>query len=121
MPIKSYKELIVWQKSILLVAEIYIITKLLPESEVFGLISQMQRASVSIASNIAEGFGRKHPKEFIHFLSIAYGSALELETQLIIVKQQYSGIQSQKAEDLLVEEQKMLKALMSKINFHTKD
>ena len=121
MPIKSYKELIVWQKSIELVGEIYKITRLLPKSEIFVLISQMQRAAVAIASNIAEGFGRKHPREFAHFLSIAFGSALELETQIIIVKQQHSGLELTRAEGLLVEVQKMLRALICKVESATKD
>lgn len=67
MPIKSYKELIVWQKSIELVGEIYIITRLLPKLEIFGLISQMQRAAIAIASNVAEGFWEKSPKRIFTF------------------------------------------------------
>jgi four helix bundle protein len=85
--IKSYKELIIWQKSILLVKEVYILTGKFPSSELYGLISQMRRAAVSIPSNIAEGYGRKSPKEYAQFYSIAYGSALELETQSIIAKE----------------------------------
>jgi len=116
MPIKSYKELIVWQKSIELVAAVYVITRLLPKSEIFCLISQMQRAVVGIASNIAEGFGRNHSKEFAQFLSIAFGSALELETQIIICKRQYSNIDYSKAEILLSEVQKMLRSLRLKVS-----
>jgi len=92
MTVKSYKDLIVWQKSITLVKEVYDITKLLPKSESFGLISQMQRATVAIPSNIAEGFGRNHSKEFVQFLAIAFSSSLELETQIIIVKQEYEKL-----------------------------
>lgn len=84
--IKTYKELIVWQKSIKLVKEVYLLTKDFPSSEMYGIISQLRRAAVSIPSNIAEGYGRKSTKEYIQFYSIAYGSALELETQLIISK-----------------------------------
>ena len=84
--IKSYKELIVWQKSIKLVKEIFILTDKFPKSELYGLVSQMRRAAVAIPSNIAEGYGRKSSKEYAQFYSIAYGSALELETQLILSK-----------------------------------
>lgn len=85
--IHSYKELIVWQKSIKLVKEIYLLTESFPKTEVFGIISQMRRAAVSIPSNIAEGYGRRSHKEYLQFYAIAYGSSLELETQLIIAKE----------------------------------
>jgi four helix bundle protein len=85
--LKSYKELIVWQKSIKLVKEIFVLTATFPKSELYGLVSQIRRAAISIPSNIAEGNGRGSRKEYSHSLSIAYGSALELETQLIIAKE----------------------------------
>ena len=85
--IKSYKELIVWQKSIRLVKEVFILTDSFPKSELYGLTSQMRRAAISIPSNIAEGYGRKSPKEYAQFYSISYGSVLELETQLIIAQE----------------------------------
>lgn len=84
--LKSYKELIVWQRSIELVEEIFILTGNFPKSELYGIVSQIRRAAISIPSNIAEGYGRKSTKEYSQFYSIAYGSALELETQLIIAK-----------------------------------
>lgn len=84
MKINSYKDLIVWQKSVELVKEVYLLTSLFPKSELFGIISQIRRASISIPSNIAEGYGRRSNKEYLQFFAIAYGSALELETQLII-------------------------------------
>ena len=65
--LKSHKELIVWQKSILLVHEVYIVTRQLPKQEMYGLASQMQRAAVAIPSNIAEGHSRNHLLEYIHF------------------------------------------------------
>lgn len=83
---KSYKELIVWQKSIVLVREVFIITEQFPKSELYGLTAQMRRSAIAIPSNIAEGYGRKSPKEYHQFCSIAYASALELETQIIIAK-----------------------------------
>ncbi len=80
----SYRDLIVWQKSMDLATEVYRIMKLMPSSESIGLISQMQRAAVSIPSNIAEGFGRNNNKEFVRFLMIANGSKSELQTQLLL-------------------------------------
>src|SRR6185437_7821701 len=87
MSLKSYKDLIVWQRSIELVKEIFLLTDSFPKSELYGLTSQMRRAAVSIPSNIAEGYGRNSRKEYNHALAIAYGSALELETQLLIAKE----------------------------------
>jgi four helix bundle protein len=80
----NHKELDVWKISIDLVTHVYELTKNFPSSEMFGLTSQMRRSAISISSNIAEGAGRNYTKEFIHFLSIAKGSTVELETQLII-------------------------------------
>ena len=84
MKTKSFKDLIVWQKSYKLVLEIYKMTKGFPKTETYGLSQQMRRASVSIPSNIAEGYGRKHKAEYEQFLSIAYGSLLEVETQYLL-------------------------------------
>ena len=83
---KSHKDIIVWQKSMDHVAAIYVATKAFPNEELFGIVSQMRRAAVSIPSNIAEGYGRLYDKETVKFLSNALGSASELETQLIISK-----------------------------------
>jgi four helix bundle protein len=82
--IESYQDLLVWQKSIDLVAEIYRIAGKLPLNEQYGLTSQLRRAAVSIPANIAEGFGRWHANEFTRFLLIANGSVKELETHLIV-------------------------------------
>jgi four helix bundle protein len=82
--LKSYKELIVWQKAYQLVLEIYKTTKSYPKSETFCLSQQMRKAAVSIPSNIAEGYGRKYKTEYHRFLSIAYGSLSELETQYLL-------------------------------------
>jgi len=81
---KSFIDLIVWQKAYRLVLEIYKTTKAFPRSETYGLIQQMRRAAISIPSNIAEGYGRKHKAEYQQFLSIAYASLLELETQYLL-------------------------------------
>jgi len=82
----NFRELIVWHKSVDLVVKIYEITKRFPESEKFNLVSQMQRSGTSIPSNIAEGAGRNSAAYFKQFLTVALGSAYELETQLVISK-----------------------------------
>lgn len=82
--IQSYRDLKVWQMSRELASEVYRLTSHFPADEKFGLTSQLRRAAVSIASNIAEGHGRHLPKAFNNHLSIARGSASEVETQLII-------------------------------------
>ncbi|MND58887.1 hypothetical protein D3C87_402920 [compost metagenome] len=82
----NYKELILWQKSITLVSDVYKTTATFPDRERFNLISQINRAAVSIPSNIAEGAGRNSDKEFVQFLAIAHASTYEVETQLIISK-----------------------------------
>lgn len=83
----KFKELDVWKKSENLAAKVYRLTKNLPKEDRFGLISQMNRSVVSVASNIAEGAGRNSNGEFKQFLGIAIGSLYELETQLIISKE----------------------------------
>ncbi|MFK7900913.1 MAG: four helix bundle protein [Cyclobacteriaceae bacterium] len=81
---RSFKNILVWQKSKSLVAKIYILTSSFPDSERFGLTSQIRRAAISIPSNIAEGCSRSSDKDFKRFLEIAIGSSFELETQLLI-------------------------------------
>ena len=84
MAVKNYRELVVWQKAVELVEQVYQVTRQFPKEEMYGLTNQVRRAAVSIPSNIAEGYGRKSKKEYLQFYSIAYGSLLELETQLIL-------------------------------------
>lgn len=94
---QTYKDLLVWQKSIDLVIEIYTVTSSFPSEEKFGLVSQMRRAAVSIPSNIAEGYARKNRKENAQFVNIAFGSGTELETQIIIAQRlAFSNIQWEK-------------------------
>ena len=81
----THKDLEVWKKSMDLVEDVYKLMKQLPESEKYGLISQIKRSSISIPSNIAEGAARASTKEFIRFLNIASGSLSELETQLLLL------------------------------------
>jgi len=83
----NFRELKVWNKAIELSKRAYAVSRSMPESERYGLAGQLQRASVSIACNIAEGAGRKSPKEFSKFLSVAMGSSYEVETLLVIGKE----------------------------------
>ena len=82
----SHKDLIVYQKSIEFVTKIYETTNNFPKEELFGLTSQLRRAAISIPSNMAEGFARRHNKELTQFLYVSLGSAVEIETQLLIAK-----------------------------------
>lgn len=113
--VNNFKDLIVWQKSMQLVNEIYNDTQKFPKSEIYGRASQMQRASVAIPSNIAEGYRRNHKLEYIQFLIIAIGSAAELETQVLIAKGQYSSFDYTKILSVLEEVQKMLYVLIKKL------
>jgi len=81
---RSYRQLLVWQKAKLLAVQVYQASERFPRTETFGLASQVRRAAVSVASNIAEGQGRLTAGEFTHFLGIARGSLLELDAQLDI-------------------------------------
>ena len=114
---KSYRELMVWQRSFLLANRCYHVTGTFPKNQQFSLVSQIQRAAVSIPSNIAEGYNRQSRKEYVQFLSIAFGSVAELETQLCIAREQ-GYIESPTCDELLqltTEISKMLRALMSKL------
>ena len=84
--VKSYRDLVAWQRARELVRETYLLTAAFPVGERFGLVSQMDRAAVSIPSNVAEGYGRATTQDYLHFLRIARGSAYELETQLVLAE-----------------------------------
>jgi four helix bundle protein len=84
MRIQSYKDLKVWQLAMELAVDCYRVTRSFPKDELFGMTSQIRRAAASIPANIAEGQGRNHTKFFLHFLSVARGSLMELETHLIL-------------------------------------
>ena len=117
MAVRDYKDLLVWQKAMELVTELYRIVKILPKEETYALSDQMRRAAVSIPSNIAEGYNRNSDKELAQFLSIARGSASELETQVLIARNlNYFTIESsQKILDLCVETRKMLNSFITTI------
>ena len=110
----SYRDLIIWQKSINLTKQVYILTQTFPKEEVYGLTSQIRRSAVSIPSNIAEGKGRNSDKEFIRFLQIALGSLYELQTQLeLSLKLRYTN----NIDNLLklsIEIEKMINSLITK-------
>jgi four helix bundle protein len=84
--VKSYRDLVVWQKAMDMVVEAYRISERLPSTEKFGLAAQIQRAAVSVPANIAEGHGRDHLGDYLRHLSIARGSLMELETHLLIAQ-----------------------------------
>ena len=113
----GYTELYIWQKGMDLVEEVYRITLKIPESEKFGLVSQMRRAAVSVPSNIAEGYSRMSTKEYINFLSIARGSNAELETQLLICKRLGYLSDSDLRKLLMLSEEvgKMISAIIKKL------
>lgn len=115
--INSYKDLLVWQKSMVLVKQVYLVTSQMPESEKFGLTSQIRRASVSVPSNIAEGWGIAITGNYIHHLKISLGSICEIETQLLIIES-LDYIASEKLDlikSLHIEVSKMLKSLILKL------
>lgn len=117
MKTNSYKDLMVWQKSMDLVEEIYLLTAGFPKEEIYGLTSQMRRSAISIPSNIAEGQRRRNIKEFLQFLRIAYGSASELETQILICKRliNLKLLNYDNADNLLTEIHKMLNVMLKNL------
>jgi four helix bundle protein len=111
---ESFKNLAVWQRAIELTVAVYKLTAMFPDSERFGLVNQLRRASVSVASNIAEGYGRSTKGEYVLFLGHARGSNSEVETQIVIAKALGFGSTEMltKAEGLCNEVGRMLGALM---------
>jgi len=116
--IETYKDLFVWQRSIQMTVAIYRFTHAFPADERFGLTSQLRRAAVSVASNIAEGYGRGSRGEYKHFLGMARGSNSEVQTQLIIARELGFGDPERlsEAESLSEEVGKMLTSLLQKLN-----
>lgn len=113
----TYRDLIVWQKSMDMVEELYKLIKFLPKEETYVLSDQMRRAAVSVPSNIAEGYARNSSKEYVQFLSIAKGSCVELETQLeLAVRLRYFGREkAEQCSSLLFEIEKMLTVIQNKL------
>jgi four helix bundle protein len=113
----SFKDLVVWQRAIQLSLAIYELTSTFPDSERFGLTNQLRRASVSVASNIAEGYGKLSKGEYVLYLGHARGSNFEVQTQLVLAEQLGFGSASahRTAEELSQEVSRMLIALMRKL------
>ncbi|HOX05797.1 MAG TPA: four helix bundle protein [Planctomycetota bacterium] len=119
--IKTYRDLIVWQKSMRLVVLIYSLTRGLPKEELYGLTSQMRRAAVSIPSNIAEGYGRRSSREYKRFLNVSMGSLFELETQVLLARELgfVDEICHQEASRGLDEVEAMLRSLIGKLSVNS--
>ena len=122
--IKSYKDLLIWQKGISITNSVYTLLKSFPNEEMYALTSQLKRSTVSILSNIAEGFGRNSVKSYLNFLKISRGSLFELETQLIIAENQ-NYIQDielyNKIMGLIIEEGKMINSYINKLEQNLKN
>ena len=115
--IRSYRELIVWQKSMDLAEKTYLLVSDFPDDERFGLAHQLKKCAVSIPSNIAEGHTRRSTKDYLRFISFALGSVAEAETQLLLVVRlgMVAPEQTAPLEDLLAEIGKMLRAIQSRL------
>lgn len=116
--IKSYKDLLIWQKGIDIVCMTYKLASSFPKDELYALSSQIKRSSVSIPSNIAEGYGRQSTQSYIQFIKIARGSLCELETQLLVASK-LDFINDEKLflelSDQITEESKMINSFINKL------
>jgi four helix bundle protein len=116
--IKSYKDLLIWQKGIEIVCMTYKLVSGFPKDEIYALSSQIKRSSVSVPSNIAEGYGRQSTQSYIQFIKIARGSLCELETQLIVAKK-LDFISDEKlfseVINQIIEESKMINSFLNKL------
>jgi four helix bundle protein len=117
--VSSYRELLIWQKGMDITEKVFQLSKNFPVDELYGLTSQIKRCSISIPSNIAEGFGRNSTKSYIHFVKIARGSLFELETQLLLANK----LNFIKSDDdyltimnLITEESKMISSFIKKLS-----
>jgi four helix bundle protein len=113
----SFRDLLVWQRAVQMSVAIYRLTANFPKEEVFGLTSQLRRSGVSVASNIAEGYGRSSTGEYKQFLGMARGSILEVQTQLVIARElDFGEVEAlQRAVGLSEEVGKMLAAILKKL------
>ena len=118
MQTQSYRDLIVWQRSVEMVVELYALTEKFPREELFGIISQMRIAGVSISSNIAEGRSRGTKADYLNFLRTANASGAELETQIEISKRlpKTKSLDYSKVDKLLDEVMRMLNAMIRNFN-----
>lgn len=113
----SHRELVVWQRAIELSVALYRLTETFPREEIYGLTSQIRRAGVAVASNIAEGWGRGSRPDYRNFLCISRGSVLEVQTQMVIARELGLGDPQKlsRAEDLATEVSKMLWSMVGKL------
>lgn len=116
--IKSYKDLLIWQKGIDIVGMTYTLVSSFPKDELYALSSQIKRSSVSIPSNIAEGYGRQSTQSYIQFIKIARGALCELETQLLVANK-LGFINDEKLflelSNQIIEESKMINSFLNKL------
>ncbi len=112
--VRSYRELEIWRKAMIIVKKVYGVVESFPREEIYGLTSQMKRSVVSIPSNISEGFRRQHNKEFKQFLFVALGSSAEIETQLTIAKE-LGYITPSQEQEFLVELDRICRMISSLI------
>ena len=115
--INDFKDLIIWQKGMIIAEKCYFLTKLFPKEELYGMVQQIRRSAASIPANIAEGYGRGYKKEYLRFLNIARGSINELETHLIL-SERVRLCEKQEVEiiiSLLREESRMITSLIKKL------
>ncbi len=112
--IRSFRDLEIWQRGIILTEAVYESTKAFPKEELYGLVAQLRRTAVSIPSNIAEGFARRHNKEYKQFLHISLGSCAELTTQ-VIISSKLRYIADKAADDMVNEVEEISRMTMSLI------
>lgn len=117
MAVQNYRQLIAWQKAMELVKSVYDLTDKFPKEEMFGLTAQLRKAVVSVPSNIAEGQGRRSTREFLRHLSIAYGSLMETETQILIAEMRnyIAGEESKSVLDKCSEVGRVVNGLVSSL------
>ncbi len=115
MKTQSYKDLLVWQKSLLLVEQVYELCASLPKDELYGLSSQLKRAAISVPSNLAEGYKRNNLAEYIHFCGIAAGSLAETETQIILANKIFK-VEVDSILETIDHCQRMLTNLLKQLN-----
>lgn len=115
---KNYKELHIWQKGIEIVKQVYLLTKQFPDTEKFGIVSQITRAAVSIPANIAEDSSRNSDKDYARFLQLSLGSAFEVQTYLVIAKEMnWASLEGINIIELLLEEEiKMIHRFINALN-----
>ncbi len=114
--IKTFQDLIAWQKAMQLAKTVYTVTRTMPDDEKFGLTAQMRRAAVAIPSNIAEGYGRQSLPDYLRFLKIARGSLMELQTQLLLIETLALIPITPELKELLGETDRVLQALIRSLD-----